>query len=175
MPISRKTFGTNSVVVFGIKMGVKKSAIRTIFERFGRITKIKTSNAKNGTLRGYIHYEKQASMEKAIASGPIQHAGYNLIIKKAFDKNKNTAKTVKKREESQKERQNIVVKICNCIMCNDEMLQEILKIQRELITHVRNIHNAELKEEIDHKGSTKLLKAARSDLRYIYKKLKNSF
>ena len=189
-----KAFKKNSIFVSQFKIGVKKTEIKNLISRFGNITKMKTVNIGNGRLAALVKYNDAQSMEKAIKKGNIKFRGVKVIITRAFDILQSKIEAQKEKEEEDprinigpastiqnsiqntaENQQNLTIKVCNCCICNDEVLGQILEIQREIIHHARSIHQAEIKKAIGSPQKKKLIKSAVSDLKYIYKKIKNSF
>ncbi|KAL7045788.1 hypothetical protein ACKWTF_002331 [Chironomus riparius] len=194
MAVLQETFKNNSIYVSQIKMGTTKSEIKAIFGGFGKIVKIKTFDAGSGRLRALIKYEKKQSMERAVKKGNIEVRTGKFIITRAFDKKQreninqketqDQGQTIKMTstpsfneiiQNNRETHQNLSIKVCNCCICNEEILSQILNIQKEIIHHGRQIHQAELRNAIGSPQKKKLVKAAVSDLKYLYKKLKNSF
>jgi len=82
-------FRDNSIVVLNIKYRVKKQSIKSIFSRFGTILKIKTFASKNNTLMALIKYEGNDAIQKALEYGEIMCCGIPLVIRKAYEEERN--------------------------------------------------------------------------------------
>lgn len=163
-----KRFGSNSIIIQDIKVGVKVDSIRSAFAKFGRIVNLKTKNDEKGTFRTYIKYEDNKSMIKALSHEPIECCGTMLTAKVAFSRfeaNPETNKT---------DNSTLRIQLCNCLICNETTMNEMLKTQRQIIKDIREFHLARIKGKITDKGYRKLAKAAKADLRYITRKIKES-
>lgn len=140
-------FRDNSIVVLNIKYRVKKQSIKSIFSRFGIILKIKTFASKNNTLMAFIKYEDNDAIQKALEYGEIRCCGIPLVIRKAYEEERNR-------------------KNCKCLICDGELQAEFKKVQKCLFESIKQLHEANIKPQQINE-----LKEVKRELKAINKRL----
>lgn len=150
----RNIFKEKSIVVLNIKYGVKKQSVKKIFERFGEIKVIKTSEAKNGTIKAFIRYENEKSVTEAMNYSPIVCCGIPLTIRQAF---------MDKHQERK----------CNCLICDKELISEYRKVQNNLFEATSSFHNA-TNGTSNREAMRKVQKELKATNKRLYKRIKKA-
>lgn len=140
-------FKENSIVVLNIKYRVKKHSIKSIFERFGKILKIKTMASKNNTILALIKYDNNDAIRKALDYGEIMCCGIPLVIRKAYDKKRNSRE-------------------CKCLGCDNDLQAEYQKVMKCLFESIKQLHGTDIQPQ-----QMKELKKVKRELKAVNKRL----
>lgn len=170
----------DSIVVQNIQIGTKVEEIRRVFTQFGNIRKLKTINNKNNYFSAFIKYNNEESASNAVRKGTIKLNHSNLKIREYHNKGKEEDMTLKitiqnsPKPEVVKQK-DLAIQKCNCLICNEMTQKELLENQNAILQQVQQIHEAKTLGKITDKGYLKLVKAAKLDLKYISRKMLESF